>query len=250
MKYFTKFLIARHKKLFEQYSFKYILIPFFLGKKIRSESLTLEKQQHVFNPDDSKYATEEDLDKLNKLLNIIKQLEQLNGTATDEDLKKIDTESFKELVNSLNVENQKDHIISLDNQRAPNPLNFDFGISKKEVKRQEVSNSTKVEDTKPLNNTDEAKSDDSKVTTVSPSPVEETITPNIKDLEDSFGGNTSPTTEPPTPETTTPRRRTGFYMLLDWNTFLDIDDQKGKRVNLRFQPKVGDPKRFYSISVP
>lgn len=73
-------------------------------------------------------------------------------------------------------------------------------------------------------------------------------TPSIKDLEDSFGGKTSTTT--PAPVTEKPTRRTGFYYLVDWNSFLDIDDTKGKRVNLRFQPTIGDPKRFYSVSTP
>lgn len=63
-----------------------------------------------------------------------------------------------------------------------------------------------------------------------------------------LGGSSEAATEA-LPETTTVKR-SGFYYLLDWNTFFEIDDQKGKRVNLRFQPKVGDPKRFFSVNVP
>lgn len=74
---------------------------------------------------------------------------------------------------------------------------------------------------------------------------EENATPNLQDLEDSFGG--LPTEEP------TPRpanKQIGVYYLLDWNTIFDIDDQKGTRVNLRFQPKVGDPSRFFAVNIP
>ncbi|KAH0822009.1 hypothetical protein GEV33_000782 [Tenebrio molitor] len=70
---------------------------------------------------------------------------------------------------------------------------------------------------------------------------------SFDDLLDSFGDNSDQTDEN---ETSTVNTRTGFYFLLDWNSFLDIDDQLGRRVNLRFQPKVGDPKRFLSVSVP
>lgn len=70
---------------------------------------------------------------------------------------------------------------------------------------------------------------------------------SFDDLLDSFGDNSDQTDEN---ESATVNTRTGFYFLLDWNSFLDIDDQLGRRVNLRFQPKVGDPKRFLSVSVP
>jgi hypothetical protein len=70
---------------------------------------------------------------------------------------------------------------------------------------------------------------------------------SLDDLLDSFGDNSDQTDEN---ESATVNTRTGFYFLLDWNSFLDIDDQLGRRVNLRFQPKVGDPKRFLSVSVP
>ncbi|XP_044749192.1 uncharacterized protein LOC123309947 [Coccinella septempunctata] len=82
----------------------------------------------------------------------------------------------------------------------------------------------------------------------SKSSTEEPINAPLSDLEASFGGST--TTSTSAPETTTPNRRTGFYYLFDWNTFLDVDDVKGTRVNLRFQPKIGDPKRFYNIRTP
>nr|XP_023013167.1 uncharacterized protein LOC111503165 [Leptinotarsa decemlineata] len=195
------------------------------GKMIRTAPLVkTQEKQHVFNPTDNKYATQEELDKLNNLMTIIKQLENLNRTVTDEDLNEIDKENLKKLVESFS---QNKHVVPLNEQNAPDPLKYDYGLSKNEVKRQEDTTSTNE-----------------------PSTSEETVTPNIKDLEDSFGGMSDTITEVSVPETTTPVRKTGFYYLVDWNTFLDIDDQKGKRVNLRFQPTIGDPKRFYSVSVP
>lgn len=195
---------------------------------IRAQPLVkTQEKQHVFNPGEPQYASSDELEKLNKLLEVVRQLEKLNGTVTDEDLKKIDMGNLKELISSLNEENK---IVPLNQQDAPNPINFDPGLEKNEVKRQENSTST----------------------TAAPSTTtEEVQTANLKDLEASFGGqvDSSPVTEEAV-ESTTEARRTGFYYLVDWNSFLDIDDQKGKRVNLRFQPKVGDPKRFYSVTVP
>lgn len=86
--------------------------------------------------------------------------------------------------------------------------------------------------------------------------------PSLKDLEDSFGGHivrpgssieessiqstTKGSKELPRP----PNRRIGFYYLLDWNSFLEVDNQQGTRVNLRIQPKFGNPSRFIPVAVP
>lgn len=175
--------------------------------------------------------------KLNKLIEGIKRLEKLNRTVTDDDLKEIDLGDLKELAANLNNEYNK--IVPLNEQEAPNPVKYDNGLSKNEVKRQEdttTTAATTTENTEPIGTIVEDKG------------------ASIKDLEESFGGTSETVVTESAKETetesTTQAKRTGFYYLVDWNTFLDIDDQKGKRVNLRFQPKVGDPKRFYSISVP
>jgi hypothetical protein len=198
-------------------------------KKIRTSVVekTAEKQ-HVFNPD-TQYASEEELKKLEQLIGMIKQLENINGTA--DDLKKIDLDSLKELVSSLNGSNNET-FVTLDEKDigSPDPNNFDFGVSKNEVKRQESTTASSTTTT-------------SSSTTVGT--ASESETPSIADLEASFGGQAEAMTQPPVPETTT--KRTGFYYLVDWNTFLDIDDTKGKRVNLRFQPTIGDPRRFLSV---
>ncbi|XP_044269210.1 uncharacterized protein LOC123014253 [Tribolium madens] len=69
---------------------------------------------------------------------------------------------------------------------------------------------------------------------------------SMSDLLDSFGGS-STETQAPEPA---PNSHNGLYFLFDWNSFLEVDDQLGRRVNLRFQPTIGDPKRFISVSVP
>lgn len=189
-----------------------------------SESIPAEK--HVFKPMESEYATEEEMEKLEKLLGLVRSLEKLNRTVTEDDLKKVDIENIKELVKDLKTEKP---LVPLDEQKnSPNPLHYDNGLSKNEVKRQESTTTAKA---------------------VTSTTTEEPKTPSIKDLEDSFGGQ-SETVSETVVETTTEAKKTGFYYLVDWNTFLDIDNQKGKRVNLRFQPTIGNPKNFLSVKVP
>lgn len=75
---------------------------------------------------------------------------------------------------------------------------------------------------------------------------ESNTTVSLKDLEDSFGGLNEEATEKPRP----PERKSGFYYLVDWNSFFELDDQLGTRVNLRIQPKLGNPARFIPVTVP
>jgi len=68
---------------------------------------------------------------------------------------------------------------------------------------------------------------------------------NLMALEESFGG----TTRAPDPVLPT-KRRNGLYFLVDWHTFLEVGDEDSEKVNLRFEPKVGDRTRFLPVSVP
>ncbi|RZC36878.1 hypothetical protein BDFB_011139 [Asbolus verrucosus] len=70
--------------------------------------------------------------------------------------------------------------------------------------------------------------------------------PSFDDLLESFGGTDERNN---IKEAENANGKTGIYFLVDWNTFFDIDDQLGRRVNLRLQPKIGDPKRFLSVTV-
>ena len=71
------------------------------------------------------------------------------------------------------------------------------------------------------------------------------VNTNLAALEESFGG----TTRAPDPVLPT-KQRNGLYFLLDWNTFLEVGDEESEKVNLRFEPKIGDRMRFLPVSVP
>ncbi|XP_066257381.1 uncharacterized protein [Euwallacea similis] len=208
------------------------------ARKIRQQSLTKtqentsEDPRHIFNPQNTVKLN--DIAKLQKLLLIMRKLETQNGTVTEESMDQGDKNELKFLLSSLKEEQQK--LVTLEEQEAPNPnIESVESLEKNEAKRQKEENKENV--------TEEI------VTVTAQSLPEGTdVTASIKDLEASFGGKTETVTET-LPEPTTPRR-SGFYYLMDWNSFFEIDDQKGKRVNLRFQPKVGDPKRFFSVNIP
>lgn len=69
---------------------------------------------------------------------------------------------------------------------------------------------------------------------------------SISDLEDSFGG--AAPSEPGDAQLPPPKKN-GFYWMLDWNSFLEVGDGDTK-VNIRFEPKLGDPQMFLPVSVP
>ncbi|CAF4831209.1 unnamed protein product [Pieris macdunnoughi] len=69
---------------------------------------------------------------------------------------------------------------------------------------------------------------------------------SISDLEDSFGG---PAPETPGDSEIPPPKKNGFYWMVDWNSFLEVGDGDTK-VNIRFEPKLGDPQMFLPITVP
>lgn len=251
------------------YEYQNILKDIGYGEKngdLESAPSQISSVKYVSNPVDEVYATNEKIEKLKQLLSVLGQLEQLNRTLTDEDLKLIDTESFRHLIASVNQSNLNDLSKAFDEQNALDSVDSDL-IIKNEVKREEnSSNSEKTSEPVNKPETKETSGNENSTTFItettttekSTTPQKEsttlksTETPSMKDLEDSFGGlqngendslESTAAPPPPTPDT-------GFYYLLDWNTFLDIDDQKGRRVNLRFQPKVGNPMKFLHVSVP
>lgn len=69
---------------------------------------------------------------------------------------------------------------------------------------------------------------------------------SISDLEDSFGGAAP---AKPGDSELPPPRKNGFYWMLDWNSFLEVGDGDTK-VNIRFEPKLGDPQMFLPVTVP
>ncbi|XP_041981248.1 uncharacterized protein LOC121734716 [Aricia agestis] len=69
---------------------------------------------------------------------------------------------------------------------------------------------------------------------------------SIADLEDSFGGAAP---EMPGDSMLPPPKKNGFYWMVDWNSFLEVGDGDTK-VNIRFEPKLGDPQMFLPVNVP
>ncbi|CAL1680814.1 unnamed protein product [Lasius platythorax] len=92
---------------------------------------------------------------------------------------------------------------------------------------------------------DSARNSSASLDTLTPGPTSSRESANLVALEESFGG----TTRAPDPVLPT-KRRSGLYFLVDWNTFLEVGDEDSEKVNLRFQPKVGDRTRFLPISIP
>lgn len=83
------------------------------------------------------------------------------------------------------------------------------------------------------------------ISTASTSTMSTMTTSNLMALEESFGG----TTREPDP-VLPPKRKSGLYFLVDWNSFLEVGEDDKEKVNLRFQPKVGDRTRFLPVTVP
>lgn len=63
---------------------------------------------------------------------------------------------------------------------------------------------------------------------------------------DKFGALAlDPVTEEPLP----PPKKNGFYFFTDWNSFLEVGEEPDQVV-VRFDPKVGDARRFIPIKIP
>ncbi|XP_050462566.1 uncharacterized protein LOC126857310 [Cataglyphis hispanica] len=215
---------------------------------------------HVFKPHEVQVKDEKQRMKINELLDIVNKLVQ-EGKTSAEDVKKaaddllVNTKTLREGPDPLHIE----EIIKIYNEDLKN-----------EVKRQ---NSEETVETTTIGDEDFAKTtttttesidvssttmttsiapDSAKNgsafldTLISPVPMSSTSTnANLLALEESFGG----TTRAPDPVLPT-KRRSGLYFLVDWNTFLEVGDDDSEKVNLRFQPKVGDRTRFLPVKIP
>lgn len=115
-------------------------------------------------------------------------------------------------------------------------------VENEQSKRQ--TNSTDV--TEASITTEEPKAASDTVQDSSPSPIPDDAGASIADLEDSFGG-AAPSL--PGDSELPPPRKNGFYWMLDWNSFLEVGDGDTK-VNIRFEPKLGDPQMFLPVTVP
>lgn len=131
-----------------------------------------------------------------------------------------------------------------------NPINEEVNINNDQSKRQAEETTTATAETTTTSTTTTTTStttDEPKTNAVSDSSVSaDDSGASIADLEDSFGG-AAPAV--PGDSELPPPRKNGFYWMLDWNSFLEVGDGDTK-VNIRFEPKLGDPQMFLPVTVP
>nr|XP_034171254.1 uncharacterized protein LOC117600235 [Osmia lignaria] len=237
-------------------------------KKMRNPQKVVEDMEstetsmyHVFKPHEVKVGDENQRSKINELLDTVKLVQQ----------GKADIQNVRKVANDL-IESTKTL------KEGPDPLKLEEIIRnyskelRNEVKRQEEQeqgttttepttvssitttesaettltastsgNSTKSASDQSAADSSTSASEDSSSSTISSS----TSSSNLMALEESFGG----TTREPDPALP-PKRKTGLYFLVDWNTFLEVGEDEKEKINLRFQPKVGDRTRFLPVTVP
>ncbi|XP_021181157.3 uncharacterized protein LOC110369885 [Helicoverpa armigera] len=126
-----------------------------------------------------------------------------------------------------------------------NPINEQISTSNEQNKRQADGTTTEKSETSSTTTT--TTTEEPKTNAVSDSSVSaDDSGASIADLEDSFGG-AAPAV--PGDSELPPPRKNGFYWMLDWNSFLEVGDGDTK-VNIRFEPKLGDPQMFLPVTVP
>uniref|UniRef100_A0A8D8Q3H2 Uncharacterized protein n=1 Tax=Cacopsylla melanoneura TaxID=428564 RepID=A0A8D8Q3H2_9HEMI len=152
------------------------------------------------------------------------------------------TPTFSTL-NQIETSSQFENLVTL--QKSTN---------KNEFKRQQpldgLSSTTSTEAT----SSEPETATDAKSEALEPAPTDsvkaEDTSPSLTDLADSFGGGETASEDAPAEALPSPRPN-GLYFYVDWNTFLNVGSEDTKnRVNLRFAPKVGNPRLFLPVSVP
>ncbi|XP_076682619.1 uncharacterized protein LOC143376325 isoform X2 [Andrena cerasifolii] len=209
---------------------------------------------HVFKPHEVNVDDEKQRYKINELLDTVKLVQE----------GKVDIQSVRKVANDL-LESAKtlkdgpdplklEEIIKIYNEDLKNE------IKRQEEQRQETTTSGDVEETTLSSmattesagtSTDSAKAASGQLDSSSTTPAPDTSSTsttvsNLLALEESFGGTSPPEPEPTVP----PRPKSGLYFLVDWNSFLEVGDDGQEKINLRFQPKVGDRRRFLPVTVP
>lgn len=205
-------------------------------------------------------AGEEDYKKLEQLLETIRELERLNASLTEKEVEKLNLNNF----------NLSETLLAA----GPDPLSYhiQFSALKNEVKRQTEeptrlslplsgplleSSLEATEDSKDDGN-EKIVSTPAKTTTTTEKPsttteestttttTEETSSVTEQEKKNSLEDEIEPIEDP---EPLPPPRRSGFYALVDWNSFIEVGEDPDK-ISVRFDPKIGDPSRFLPISVP
>lgn len=202
--------------------------------------------------------TENDYDKLHHLLDTIKELEKLNSNLTETEFEALNLRNF----------NLSDDLLA----QGPDPIDDIYSLNdvrKNEIKRRQSGDDTSSSTSSTASTTIDADNDaidatassadlsettDDTITTTSTTTTEATTTTeeskngSIKDLADSFGGTSSGLDAMPDEELPPPKQN-GFYFFTDWNSFLEVGEDPDKTV-VRFDPKIGDPRRFVPVKIP
>jgi hypothetical protein len=210
---------------------------------------------HIFNPSAhlaSLHPTEEEVQRLSKLLHAIKELVKENRTITQNEIDRLNaslsfilppvpveddskTAQLAEVLPGVLSEERKEgnKSLPLDHiKNAPDPLSLEELLlvqddSKNEIKRQQPNNGTSTEETHKEGG------------------------PSLTDLAASFGGGDAAADEVGVDNALPTKKPNGLYFLLDWNTFLDVGEEgSSRRVNLRFNPRLGNSRAFLPVTVP
>ncbi|KYM97638.1 hypothetical protein ALC62_11933 [Cyphomyrmex costatus] len=240
--------------------------------KTKSTEPTKTTQFHVFKPHEVRVKDEGQKMKINELLDKIRLVQEGKANATD--VRKVadtllastktlkdgpDPLSIEEMIRTynINVKNEVKRQQNL-NETIETTTNDDRALSAPtdnttinspkilSAESADVSSTTTTTTTTTPMTSDSAKDGSNFRDALTPTLESSTSeNPNLAALEESFGG----TTQAPDPVLPT-KRRSGLYFLLDWNTFLEVGDEDSEKVNLRFEPKVGDRSRFLPVNVP
>ncbi|XP_012533416.1 uncharacterized protein LOC105835029 isoform X2 [Monomorium pharaonis] len=233
-----------------------------ITSKMENTEPTKATKFHVFKPHEVNVKDEDQRMKINELLDKIRLVQE--GKANTKDVRKTaddlleTTKTLKDGPDPLSLE----EIIKIYNKdlknevkRQQNPKEtveiittgdrafITTTTSTESVNVSSTTTTTTTTATMALDSTTDSSNFRNALTPVPESSTSASI--NLMALEESFGGTTSA----PDPVLPT-QRRNGLYFLLDWNTFLEVGEDDEKKINLRFEPKVGDRTRFLPVNVP
>jgi hypothetical protein len=227
--------------------------------KKKSRKINQKSAANIFKPTPEKSKSDQDdYKKLEQLLETIKELDRLNANLTEDELNRLDLKRF----------NLSDVLLA----QGPSPLEFVRNTqqfpSKNEIKKkrqnsdderlrldllQEESNGNSSQSSLEIISTTnndqkdgiiEALNLEKETTSTEPSTTTTSTTEEARNkLEDEL--EPAPEEEEPLPLP----RRSGFYFLADWNSFLEVG-QDDEKIVVKFDPKIGDPTRFIPVTVP
>lgn len=170
-------------------------------------------------------AQGDDYKKLEQILDTIKELERLNTTETSLDPVKYNSRTGPRK-NGVKRQQESD-----EPTRLSLALNQPLLESSLEATEDDTSTSTTTEASTTTTKTTTESSPSSTTEEAKKNSLEDEIEP-IDEIE-----------QLPSP------RRSGFYMLFDWNSFLEVGEDPSKII-VRFDPKIGDPTRFLPVTIP